>query len=136
MDVVGNVLSNLVHDFAHLFAEIMGRPRRKNHSRRRFCCSAVVLYQMESTQQAKSRKNSVLQCTFTKSPRAKDHRGVNLISDALPFGGLWYAGPEAASNAIGYAIHRSRSHRAVIRVYHEAGNLIETHQHKGEFKEP
>src|SRR6266436_2758218 len=23
----------------------------------------------------------------------KDHRGVDLISDALPFGGLWYAGP-------------------------------------------
>jgi hypothetical protein len=23
----------------------------------------------------------------------KDKRGVNLISDALPFGGLWYAEP-------------------------------------------
>jgi hypothetical protein len=31
---------------------------------------------------------------------------------------------------------RSRSHRAVIRVYDEAGNVIETHEHKGEFKEP
>ncbi len=29
----------------------------------------------------------------------------------------------------------SRSHKAVIRVYDEAGNLIETHEHKGEFKE-
>jgi hypothetical protein len=27
----------------------------------------------------------------------KDHR-VDLISDALPFGGLWYGGPNAASN--------------------------------------
>jgi hypothetical protein len=29
----------------------------------------------------------------------------------------------------------SRSHDAVIRVYDEAGNVIETHEHKGEFKE-
>jgi hypothetical protein len=39
------------------------------------------------------------------------------------------------SNAIGYANQYSRSHNAVIRVYDEAGNVIETHQHKGEFKE-
>ena len=38
----------------------------------------------------------------------KDHRGVNLISDALPFGALWYAEPNAIANAIGYAKHRSR----------------------------
>jgi hypothetical protein len=29
-----------------------------------------------------------------------DKRGVDLISDALPFGGLWYAGPNATINAI------------------------------------
>jgi hypothetical protein len=29
----------------------------------------------------------------------KDHRGVHLISDALPFGRLWYGEPNAASNA-------------------------------------
>jgi hypothetical protein len=39
----------------------------------------------------------------------KDHRGVNLISDTLPFGRLWYIEPDAISNAIGYAKHRSRS---------------------------
>jgi hypothetical protein len=39
-------------------------------------------------------------------PRA-DHRGVDLISDALPFGRLWYDGPSAVSNAIGYAMHSS-----------------------------
>jgi hypothetical protein len=43
----------------------------------------------------------------------KDHRGVDLISDALPFGRLWYGEPNAISNAIGYAMHRSRSHDAV-----------------------
>ena len=30
---------------------------------------------------------------------------------------------------------RSRSHDAVIRVYDDAGNVIETHEHAGEFKE-
>jgi hypothetical protein len=36
---------------------------------------------------------------------------------------------------IGYAKHRSRSHDAVIRVYDKAGNVIETNEHKGDFKE-
>jgi hypothetical protein len=58
----------------------------------------------------------------------KDHRGVDLISDALPFGRLWYDGPNAVSNAIGYPMHRSQSHDAVIRVYDDASNVIETHE--------
>jgi hypothetical protein len=65
----------------------------------------------------------------------KDKRGVDLISDVLPFGRLWYGGPEAAANAIGYAQFYSRSHDAVIRVYDDAGNVIETCEHKGDFKE-
>jgi hypothetical protein len=32
-------------------------------------------------------------------------------------------------------MHSSRSHDAAIRVYDDAGNLIETHEHKGEFKQ-
>ena len=36
----------------------------------------------------------------------------------LPFGRLWYDTPD---NAIGYAMHSSRSHDAVIRVYDDAG---------------
>jgi hypothetical protein len=51
----------------------------------------------------------------------KDKRGFDLISDALPFERLWYAGPNAVSNAIGYAKFGSRSHHAVIRVYDDAG---------------
>jgi hypothetical protein len=39
-----------------------------------------------------------------------------------------------SGDVIGYAMHSSRSHDAVIRVYDAAGNLIETHEHKGEFK--
>jgi len=39
-----------------------------------------------------------LQHTYEVRPR-KDHRGVDLISDALPFGRLWYGEPNAISNA-------------------------------------
>jgi hypothetical protein len=38
-------------------------------------------------------------------------------------------------HAIGYAEFYSRSHHAVIRVYDESGNVIQTHEHKGDFKE-
>jgi hypothetical protein len=40
----------------------------------------------------------------------------------MPFGKLWYG-----------EFFR-RSHDAVSRVYEEAGNVIETHEHAGEFK--
>ena len=73
--------------------------------------------------------------SYKVRPR-KDKRGVDLIFDALPFGRLWYGEPNAVANAIGYATHRSRSHDAVIHVYDSAGNVIETHEHKGDFKEP
>jgi hypothetical protein len=46
----------------------------------------------------------------------------------------WYAEPNAISNAVGYAKFYSRSHDAVIRVYDDAGNVIETHEHVGDFK--
>jgi hypothetical protein len=39
--------------------------------------------------------------------------------------------PNAISNARFY----SRSHPAVIRVYNDVGNVIETHEHKGDFRE-
>jgi len=65
----------------------------------------------------------------------KDHRGVNLISDSLPFGRLWYGGPNAVASAIGYAKHRNGSRDALIRVYDDTGNVIETREHKGGFKE-
>ena len=54
----------------------------------------------------------------------------------LPFGRLWYGEPNAVSDAMGYAMHSSRSHNAVIRVYDDAGNVIETQKHKGDFREP
>jgi hypothetical protein len=73
------------------------------------------------------------QHAYEVRPR-KDHRGFDLISDALPFGQLWYGEPNAIANAIGYAKFRSRSHQAVVRVSDETGNVIETHEHTGDFK--
>jgi hypothetical protein len=63
----------------------------------------------------------------------RDKRGFDLISDALPFGGLWYL---KVPDAIEYAQHYSRAHDAVIRVYDESGKLIQVHRQKGDFKEP
>jgi hypothetical protein len=53
---------------------------------------------------------------------SKDPRGFDLISDRLPFGRLWYLD---AADAIGDAKSCSRSHPALIRVYDEAGNVID-----------
>ena len=71
------------------------------------------------------------QHVYEVRPR-KDKRGFDLISDALPFGRLWYTKPD---DAIEYARFRSRSCTAVIRVYDDAGNVIATHEHAGDFKE-
>jgi hypothetical protein len=65
----------------------------------------------------------------------KDKRGVDLISDVLPFGRLWYGEPDAISDATSYARFFSRSHDAVIRVYDETGNVIKTHEQAGDFNE-
>ena len=65
----------------------------------------------------------------------RDKRGINLISDALPFGRLWYGGLNAVSNATSYAKFYSRAHDVVIRVYDEADNVIEIHEHAGDFRQ-
>jgi hypothetical protein len=59
----------------------------------------------------------------------KDRDGFDLISDRLRYGPIWYAGPDAVRCAVAYAKYcsRSRSHRAIIRVFNEEGNVIETH---------
>jgi hypothetical protein len=66
--------------------------------------------------------------TFIKFGPRKDRRGVDLISDAQPFGRLCYGEANSISNAIECAKFRSRSHDAVIHAFAEAGNVIETHE--------
>ena len=74
-----------------------------------------------STPAASERAMTSKAHAYEVRPR-KDHRDVDLISDALPFGRLWYGKPNAINNAIGYAKFFSRSHHALIRVFDETGN--------------
>jgi hypothetical protein len=68
----------------------------------------------------------------------KDRDGFDLISDRLRYGAI-FAGSDAVCCAVAYAKYRSlslsRSHRAIICVFNEAGDVIETHGDAGDFKE-
>ena len=66
----------------------------------------------------------------------KERDGFDLIGDRLRVGPIWYAGPDAVRHAVAYTKYRSRScsHRAIIRVFYEAGKVIETHKHTGDFQ--
>src|SRR5262249_33501635 len=46
----------------------------------------------------------------------EDHRGVDLISDVLPFGRLWYSKPSPIAMLVGKAKFCSCSRHAVIRL--------------------
>ena len=64
------------------------------------CYSAVESFLIAELQMMRLRQ---FLHTLTKSGSAKDHRGVDLISDMLPYGVLWYAEPNAVCNAISCA---------------------------------
>jgi hypothetical protein len=74
------------------------------------------------------------QHVYEVRPR-NDKLGVDLISDVLPYGALWYAQPNTIKNAVRFAKFYSRSHDAVIRVYDSAGNVIAAHEQSGNFGE-
>jgi hypothetical protein len=65
----------------------------------------------------------------------RDNRSVDPISDVLSFGRLWYGEPNANQRCNRIRKVYSRSHHAAIRVYDAAGNVIETHEHAGDFRE-
>jgi len=69
-----------------------------------------------------------IDCANYEMRQHKDKRGFDLISDALPFGRLVVRRTGRSHNAVGDAQFRSRLYHAVIRVYDEAGNVIETHE--------
>jgi hypothetical protein len=71
-------------------------------------------------------------CVKVNSPQARIAASSSVNAVALPFGRLWYT---KVADAIGYPKFDSRSHAAVIRVYDDAGNVIETHEHSRDFKE-
>ena len=59
---------------------------------------------------------------------SKDKRGADLISDQLPFGRLRYDKRLATPST-------TAAHSAVIRVYDDDGNVAETHEHRGDFRQ-
>jgi len=65
----------------------------------------------------------------------KDHRSVDLVSDALPFGRLWYGGPDATTNGIRYvkSIQEIRTILSIC-VRDAYDNVTQTHHLWGEFK--
>ena len=88
--------------------------------RRGLHLDTMILFLRQRSNQSMKPTASYSVRTYEVRPLS-DKRGVDLISDALPFDRLWHDTPE---NAVGYAMHSSRSHDAVIRVYDDAGNVI------------
>ena len=75
------------------------------------------------------------------SPQAEvaDSSSRNAVSFSSALTINLFPSPRRASaiqiDAVEYAKFRSRSHDSVIRVYDDAGSVIETYEHKGDFKE-
>ena len=65
---------------------------------------------------------------------SKSLRSFDLISKMLPLGRSGHFVDAAA--AVRYAKSYSGPRAAVIRVYDHTGDVITTHEHNGEFKEP
>ncbi len=59
----------------------------------------------------------------------KDRRGVNLISEKLPYGVLWYGEPNAVEHAASYAQFNAASEAAVISIFDESGVIVDTRNH-------
>jgi hypothetical protein len=77
-------------------------------------CESVSVVERQTSNQSMT-PTAPLQ-VYELRPR-EDHCGVDLIPDALPFGRLWYDGPNAVSHAIGYAsIRRSVRRRAAVHL--------------------
>jgi hypothetical protein len=89
----------------------------------------------------KKRSDSLIQLIFHKrGARAGDDARAlflrNTAEERAEFSGSVPIASSSATSAVGYAKFYSSSQDAVIRVYDEAGNVIETHEHAGDFKEP
>ena len=56
--------------------------------------------------------------------------GVALISEALPFGRLWFDGPNPISDAVDFAKFYGRACDVNIRVFDFEGNIVKEHSQK------
>jgi hypothetical protein len=136
--IVRREQDHLPQKFARLMKTLAQRRRNVVDLTKR--ARGVLKASINLVQQCRAKPNRLKHSTISTHvyeirPRA-DKRGFDLISDALPCSPLWYRGPKAIRDAIGYAKFFSRSQDAVIQVYDATGNVIETHEHVGDFKEP
>jgi hypothetical protein len=67
--------------------------------------------------------------------RREDRHGVDLISDALSFGRLWYDGRMRSRMQPATRCTTPDPANAMICVYDEAGKVIKTYEYNGDFKE-
>ena len=56
----------------------------------------------------------------------KDRRGLDLISERLPLGVLWFEGADANEDAVNYARAFSYPRPVIIRVFDESGTFAVT----------
>jgi hypothetical protein len=82
------------------------------------------------------RKHSTRSIDIYEIRPRPDKHGFDLSSDALRYSPLWYRGSNAIVDAIACARSYSGQHPVVIRVYDGTGNVIETLEYKGDFKDP
>src|SRR5262249_18957457 len=129
-DYLPKKLARLMETHAQRRPKVVDLMKRARHALK----ASINLVQERWTKPSRLKHSTTSIHIYEIRPRAAK-RGFDLISDALPYSPLWYRGPNAIRDAIGYAKFFSRSHEAVIRVYDDAGNAIETHQHVGEFKD-
>jgi hypothetical protein len=66
----------------------------------------------------------------------KDRRGLDLISERLPLGVLWFEGADAIEDAVNYARAFSYPRPAIIRVLNESGIFAVTLESVDDFSRP
>ena len=108
------------HKRSQFFIRAVSARQLQDQTRRQLVYRPLQFY--ERSQRFIGADDKTLSVTihvYEVRPR-KDKRGVDPISDVLPFGRLWYDGPTTVVNATGYAKHFSRSllhpsqHRVIL----------------------
>ena len=70
-----------------------------------------------------------MEYVYEVKPR-QNRTGVDLISDALPFGRLWFGGPNSTDNAVNFVKFYGRAADLSIRVFGLDGNLVNEYRQK------
>jgi hypothetical protein len=99
----------------------------------------VVFYLIVDHRAPPDEHQGNLSCIFTTSLSPEQYAVVVLVVDlisAIRCHSVGFGTANQMPLRIGYAEHFNCSHNAVIRVYDAVGILIETLEHKGDFKEP